>query len=146
MDLDRRSFLKILGATPLVIAAPALGQIWLPPEQEIIVPAEISKTIVEGNTVCGWVIPLSEMEAVNINFTTDYTKQLFKGEFMQDAIMYFPSKTPIMLLAGDIIERRRGVRQPIRTRFIWRGTGSIPAGGKQFGVMRTWNNSLEILQ
>jgi hypothetical protein len=143
--MDRRDFLKILGAVPLVIAAPSLGQIWLPPEQEIIVPPEISKTIVEGNTICGWAIPFNEMEMVAENFEIDDLRQ-FHSEFMSDAIMYFPPKISILLLAGDVIERRYGVRQPARTRFIWHGVDSMPSGGKQFRVMKSWNDSSEMLQ
>jgi hypothetical protein len=143
--MDRRDFLKILGAAPLVIALPSLGQIWLPPEQGIIVPPEISKTIVEGNTICGWAIPFSEMELVDENWRNEDFKY-FRAEFMEDAITYFPPKTSVMLLAGDVIERKFGVRQPIRTRFVWHGAGSMPAGGRQFRIMKSWNDSSEMLQ
>jgi len=99
--LDRRSFLKLLGAAPLVIAAPSLAEIWIPPQQEIIVPPKLTETIAEGNTVCGWVVPVNIAEDV-YDMLNDQDLPHMRQQFGVDAISYFPPKTPILLLAGNV--------------------------------------------
>ena len=148
--MDRRSFLKLLGAAPLVIAAPSLAEIWIPPQQEIIVPPKLTETIAEGNTVCGWVVPVNIAEDV-YDMLNDQDLPHMRQQFGVDAISYFPPKTPILVLAGNVNFDNRiyhpdsghlfGKKQPVNLRFTWRGTTKMPEGGTEFRILQSWDNS-----
>jgi len=152
--MDRRSFLKLLGAAPLVIAAPSLAEIWIPPQQEIIIPPELTETIVEGNTVCGWVVPFDMAEDV-YDMLNDHDAPHMRQQFGTDAIMYFPKKTPILLLTGNVNFDNRiynpnsahllGKKQRINQRFRWHGAGKMPEGGTQFRILQSWNDSSQMV-
>jgi len=140
--MDRRSFLKLFGAAPLVIAAPSLAEIWIPPQQKIIVPPEIKDTIVKGNTICGWVVPM-KMAGDVYDMLNDYEAPQMRQQFAADAFSYFPPKTPILLLAGNVLFERKRVYslQPIMRRFSWTGTTSMPENGNKYRILQNWDDS-----
>jgi hypothetical protein len=158
MNLTRRGFLKLVGAAPLVIAAPALCRLWvpeqsalvLPEEQEIVIP--LAQASVNGDVVFGWItsadmrgLPPEDLHA-----------------WLAHDSMLFPDGAPIMLIDGateyeadfpawqatgyETYGNPRGSAGMRRQhRFAWRGSGSPLTEGDRFTLRAGWKNRDELL-
>lgn len=131
MDMNRRGFLKLIGAVPLVIAAPSLGRLWVPEvPQEIALPMKpVIDASQHGEIICGWLFTAA------MGDPEDYRRIL-----LEDAHGYFPLTAPLMVLHKELVERRgRGFR-----RFIWRGNGAPIARGEEMKTIAVWANLGEL--
>lgn len=128
IELSRRGFLGLLGgAAALVVVAP-MAKIWVPAEQEIIMP-EAFEAARTGNLICGWLmsgIPTSDMGLQTL-------RESLLGQAFE-----FPSKVPLMILQHSWTMGHNAYRF---NRFFYRGAGDPNVGGNKVKVLASWANA-----
>jgi hypothetical protein len=124
VNLSRRGFLGVLGATAAAVIIMPSAKLWVPEEAQIVLP-EVTEAAKAEGLICGWYFD----EAYGVPDD---------AWLASDAFGYFPHKAPLMILKEQPWFAFRQPRSRGFMRFIYRGTGAPARDGRVIPVVATW--------